>query len=51
MDANTAEKDSFKSKGDEARAVFTGLNEVEKNMEGEKDARKKAEEDKNSNKK
>jgi hypothetical protein len=50
MEGNTADKDSLKAKGDEARAVFTGLNEVEKNMEGEKDARKKAEEDK-SNKK
>lgn len=51
MEGNTAEKDSFKSKGDEARAVFTGLNEVEKNMEAEKDSRKKAEEEKKSNKK
>ncbi|HVE57611.1 MAG TPA: hypothetical protein VNB22_12330 [Pyrinomonadaceae bacterium] len=52
MDGNTADKDSFKAKGDEARAVFTGLNEVEKNMEAEKDARKKAaEEKKDSNKK
>ncbi len=51
MDANTAEKDSFKSKGDEARTVFTGLNEVEKNMESEKEGRKKAEEEKKSNKK
>ena len=51
MDANTAEKDSFKSKGDEARTVFTGLNEVEKKMEEEKDARKKAAEEKDSNKK
>jgi len=51
MDANTAEKDSFKTKGDEARTVFTGLNEVEKNMEAEKDGRKKAEEEKKSNKK
>jgi hypothetical protein len=52
MDGNTAEKDSFKTKGDEARAVFTGLNETEKNMTAEKDARKKAEEEKkDSNKK
>jgi hypothetical protein len=51
MDANTAEKDSFKAKGDEARTVFTGLNEVEKKMEEEKDARKKAAEEKDSNKK
>ncbi len=41
MDANTAEKDSFKTKGDEARGVFTGLNEVEKNMQKEIDERKK----------
>jgi len=52
MDGNTAEKDSFKAKGDEARAVFTALNETEKNSEAEKDARKKAEEEsKESNKK
>ena len=52
MDGNTAEKDSFKAKGDEARAVFTGLNETEKSLEGEIDARKKAtEEEKESNKK
>lgn len=51
MDANAAEKDSFKAKGDEARTVFTGLNEVEKNMESEKEGRKKAEEEKKSNKK
>ncbi len=51
MENNTADKDSFKTKGDEARVVFTGLNEVEKNMEAEKDARKKAEEEKASNKK
>ena len=42
MDANMAEKDSFKAKGDEARAVFTGLNEVEKNMQKEIDDRKQA---------
>ena len=42
MDNNTAEKDSFKTKGDEARAVFTGLNEVEKKMQTEIDDRKKA---------
>lgn len=54
MEGNTADKDSFKAKGDEARAVFTGLNEVEKKMETEKDDRKKAaeaEKDKSSNKK
>jgi hypothetical protein len=52
MDGNAADKDSFKAKGDEARAVFTGLNETEKNMEAEKDKRKKAEEEKkDSNKK
>jgi len=52
MDGNTAAKDDFKKQGDEARAVFTGLNEAEKNMEAEKDARKKAEEEKKeSNKK
>ncbi|MBS1795911.1 MAG: hypothetical protein JSS81_18800 [Acidobacteria bacterium] len=51
MDKNETDKASFKSKGDEARSVFTGLNEVEKNMDAEKDARKKAEEEKNSNKK
>jgi hypothetical protein len=51
MDGNTADKDSFKSKGDEARTVFTGLNETEKKMEEEKDARKKAAEEKESNKK
>ncbi len=52
MDGNTAEKDSFKAKGDEARAVFTGLNETEKNLTAEKDARKKVEEEKkDSNKK
>lgn len=51
MDGNTAEKESFKSKGDEARNVFTSLNETEKNMEGEKDARKKAAEEKDTNKK
>jgi hypothetical protein len=42
MDANAAEKDSFKAKGDEARAVFTGLNEVEKKMQTQLDERKKA---------
>ena len=42
MDNNTAEKDSFKAKGDEARVVFTGLNEVEKKMQTEIDDRKKA---------
>lgn len=42
MDGNTAEKDSFKTKGDEARAVFTSLNEVEKNMQKEIDDRKQA---------
>jgi len=51
MDGNMAEKDSFKAKGDEARTVFTGLNETEKNLEAEKDARKKAAEEKDSNKK
>jgi hypothetical protein len=51
MDGNTAEKDSFKSKGDEARTVFTGLNETEKKLEEEKEARKKAKEEKDSNKK
>jgi hypothetical protein len=51
MDGNTAEKDSFKAKGDESRTVFTGLNEVEKKVEEEKDARKKAEAEKESNKK
>lgn len=52
MDGNTADKDSFKTKGDEARASFTGLNEVEKAMNAEKDSRKKAEEEKkDSNKK
>lgn len=52
MDGNAAEKDSFKAKGDEARTVFTGLNEAEKNMTAEIDARKKAEaEKKDSNKK
>ena len=51
MDGNNTDKESFKSKGDEARVTFTGLNETEKGMEGEKDARKKAEEDKKSNKK
>lgn len=51
MDGNNADKESFKSKGDEARTVFTGLNETEKGMESEKDARKKAEEEKKANKK
>ncbi|MEP6900237.1 MAG: hypothetical protein ABJA66_00725 [Actinomycetota bacterium] len=51
MEGNPAEKDSFKAKGDEARTVFTGLNEVEKNMEAEKDARKKAEEEKSNKQK
>ncbi len=51
MENNTADKDSFKAKGDQARTTFTGLNEVEKNMEAEKDARKKAEEEKAANKK
>ena len=52
MDGNTAEKDSFKTKGDEARAVFTGLNETDKKLEEEKEARKKAAEaEKDSNKK
>jgi hypothetical protein len=52
MDGNTADKDSFKTKGDEARVVFTGLNEAEKSMETEKETRKKAEEEKkDSNKK
>lgn len=51
MESNSADKDSFKAKGDEARAVFTGLNEVEKNMEAEKDARKKAEEEKSNKQK
>ncbi len=51
MENNTADKDSFKAKGDEARTRFTGLNEVEKNMEAEKDERKKAAEEKAANKK
>ncbi len=52
MDGNAAEKDSYKAKGDEARNVFTALNETEKNLEAEKDARKKAaEESKEANKK
>jgi tetratricopeptide (TPR) repeat protein len=51
MDGNTAEKDSFKAKGDEARAVFTSINEADKKLEGEKEARKKAAEEKDSNKK
>jgi tetratricopeptide (TPR) repeat protein len=51
MEGNTAGKDSSKAKGDEARAVFTGLNEVEKNMEAEKDARKKADEEKSNKQK
>ena len=51
MENNTADKDSFKVKGDEGRKIFTGLNEIEKNMEAEKDARKKAEEEKAANKK
>jgi tetratricopeptide (TPR) repeat protein len=53
MEANMADKDSFKAKGDEARTVFTGLNEVEKKMETEKEDRKKAEaeKEKSSNKK
>ena len=52
MDADTAAKDSFKNQGDEARNVFTGLNETEKKLEEEKDARKKAaEESKDANKK
>jgi hypothetical protein len=46
MENNTAAKDDFKKQGDDARAVFTSLNETEKNMEAEKDARKKAEEEK-----
>lgn len=45
MDGSQTEKDSFKGKGDEARAVFQGLNEVEKKMESEKEARKKAKEE------
>lgn len=52
MDGNQAEKDSFKTKGDEARAVFTSLNEAEKKLDAEKEDRKKAaeaEKDKNSN--
>ena len=51
MDGNTADKDSFKTKGDEARVVFTSLNEAEKNIEAEKDARNKAKEEKDANKK
>lgn len=51
MDNNSAEKDSFKAKGDEARTIFTGLNEVEKNMEAERDNRKKAEAEKSNTKK
>lgn len=51
MDGNTADKDSFKKQGDDARAVFAGLNEVEKNMDVEKDSRKQKPEDKNANKK
>jgi len=42
MNANTAERDSLKTQGDQARAVFTGLNEVEKKMQSEIDERKKA---------
>lgn len=52
MDGNQAEKDSFKAKGDEARATFTGLNEASKKLSAEQDERKKAAEaakDKNSN--
>lgn len=52
MDGNVAEKDNFKKQGDDARVVFTGLNEVEKNMQAEIDERKKAsdsEKDKNAN--
>jgi hypothetical protein len=46
MENNTAAKEDFKKQGDAARAVFASLNETEKNMEAEKDARKKAEEEK-----
>lgn len=43
MDGRTAEKESFKAKSDEARNRFTELNEVEKKLEAEKEARIQAE--------
>jgi hypothetical protein len=50
MEGNEAEKNNWKAKGDEARDVFKGLNDVEKNMEQEKTARKQAEEEEKANK-
>lgn len=50
MEGNTADKDSFKAKGDEARATFTSFNEADKKLQTEKDARKKAAEEKEANK-
>jgi hypothetical protein len=50
MDGNTTEKDSFKTKGDEARQTFASFNEADKKLQNEKDARKKAAEEKEANK-
>lgn len=46
MEGNTEQKDSFKKKAEEARDKFTALNDLEKKIIAEQEARKKTEEEK-----
>lgn len=46
MEGNTEQKDSFKTKAEEARDKFTALSDLEKKIIAEQEARKKTEEEK-----
>jgi tetratricopeptide (TPR) repeat protein len=50
MDGRAADKDSFKQKSDEAKAKFTELAEVGKNIVAEQEARQKVKDDAEKNK-
>ncbi len=50
MEGNEAEKETWKTRGDESRDVFKSLNDLEKAMEAEITARKLAEEEEKANK-